>query len=489
MLKRLISFFTGSKSAPSSSADSTSSSVAGRDVSARPRTRSRRRGPRPDQAELALGDGAPATVTRNSPAPPSAHPTAAPRPSAPPRVESQAARIRMAPPAPAPARTALATSGEKPPHFVLIDTPAGLAPLYAALDRVDEVAMDTEADNMFHYRTRVCLLQFLVDGEVYLVDLMTPLPLDPLWERLATKHLVMHGSDFDIRLLHELCRFRPRSLFDTMLAAQLLNRPRVGLGALLEQHFGLQLDKSGQKANWSKRPLTPKLLDYAALDVWHLPALRDLLTRELAALDRLDWLDQQCRRQIESGLTGFPRDEETAWRVGPSDRLRGRGLAVLHAVWHWREHWAEELDTPPFKVCSNDILSQIAQAAEQGDSIEAIVATTNLGKRQPRLAPSLTAALREGFSRDPATLPRRPRAERIHLSQAEIERQDRIKAHRDQIAAKLNLDPTLIAPRSTLVTLCREPRRLDDILLPWQADLLRISPDFASVDVSTSAGG
>jgi ribonuclease D len=383
----------------------------------------------------------------------------------------------MAPAAPAPVRIASATSGERPPHFTLIDTPAGLAPLYAALDRVDEVAMDTEADNMFHYRTRVCLLQFLVDGEVYLVDLMTPLPLDPLWQRLAEKHLIMHGSDFDIRLLHDLCRFRPRSLFDTMLAAQLLNRPRVGLGALLEQHFGLQLDKSGQKANWSKRPLTPKLLDYAALDVWHLPALRDLLTRELAVLNRLEWLDQQCRRQIESGLTGFPRDEETAWRVGPADRLRGRGLSVLHAIWHWRERWAEDLDTPPFKVCNNDLLVNIALAIEQGDSAESVLAQVNLGKRQPRLAPSLAAAIREGLGRDPTTLPRRPRAERIHLTQAEIERQDRLKAHRDAAAFRVGLDPTLIAPRSTLVTLCRDPASLDHILLPWQADLLRDSPD------------
>jgi ribonuclease D len=262
-----------------------------------------------------------------------------------------------------------------------------------------------------------------------------------------------------------------------MLSAQLLNRPRVGLGALLEQHFGLQLDKSGQKANWSKRPLTPKLLDYAALDVWHLPALRDLLTRELAVLNRLEWLDQQCRRQIESGLTGFPRDEETAWRVGPADRLRGRGLSVLHAIWHWRERWAEDLDTPPFKVCNNDLLVNIALAIEQGDSAESVLAQVNLGKRQPRLAPSLAAAIREGLGRDPTTLPRRPRAERIHLTQAEIERQDRLKAHRDAAAVRVGLDPTLIAPRSTLVTLCRDPASLDHILLPWQADLLRDAPD------------
>ncbi len=462
MLKRLLSLFSRPDSAADSGNPATPPESAKPRSGRRPRSRNRRRAP-DDPAQLTLDETA-APATR-----PPAIPPAAPAPARP--------RATMAPPAPAPVRTASATSGERPPRFTLIDTPAGLAPLYTALDRVDEVAMDTEADNMFHYRTRVCLLQFLVDGEVYLVDLMTPLPLDPLWQRLAEKHLIMHGSDFDIRLLHDLCRFRPRSLFDTMLAAQLLNRPRVGLGALLEQHFGLQLDKSGQKANWSKRPLTPKLLDYAALDVWHLPALRDLLTRELAVLDRLDWLDQQCRRQIESGLTGFPRDEETAWRVGPADRLRGRGLSVLHAVWHWRERWAEDLDTPPFKVCNNDLLVNIALAIEEGDSAESVLAQVNLGKRQPRLAPSLAAALREGLGRDPATLPRRPRAERIHLSQAEIERQDRLKAHRDAAAVRVGLDPTLIAPRSTLVTLCRDPASLDHILLPWQADLLRDSPD------------
>jgi len=475
MLKRLLSLFSRPDSAADTGEASPPPESAKPRSGRRPRARNRCQD-QDDPAQLTLGE---------TPAPLVPAPRHPPRPSA--TTAPERARAAMAPAAPAPVRIASATSGERPPHFTLIDTPAGLAPLYAALDRVDEVAMDTEADNMFHYRTRVCLLQFLVDGEVYLVDLMTPLPLDPLWQRLAEKHLIMHGSDFDIRLLHDLCRFRPRSLFDTMLAAQLLNRPRVGLGALLEQHFGLQLDKSGQKANWSKRPLTPKLLDYAALDVWHLPALRDLLTRELAVLNRLEWLDQQCRRQIESGLTGFPRDEETAWRVGPADRLRGRGLSVLHAIWHWRERWAEDLDTPPFKVCNNDLLVNIALAIEQGDSAESVLAQVNLGKRQPRLAPSLAAAIREGLGRDPTTLPRRPRAERIHLTQAEIERQDRLKAHRDAAAVRVGLDPTLIAPRSTLVTLCRDPASLDHILLPWQADLLRDSPDLQITQLAAPA--
>jgi ribonuclease D len=367
----------------------------------------------------------------------------------------------------------------RPPAYQLLDQPGSLAPLLAAIERVDEVALDTEADNMFHYKTRVCLLQFLVDGEVYLVDVLAPgLKLDPLWKVLAEKHLVMHGSDFDLRLLHDLCRFRPRSLFDTMLAAQLLGLARIGLASLLEQHFAVALDKEGQKANWSKRPLTPKLLNYAALDVWHLPALRDILKRELKKLGRLEWLEQQCRAQIAAGFEGFAPPTEHDWRIGRSERLRGPGLSVLHAVWHWREAQAQRLDTPPFKVCGNALLLKIAEAAEAGEAEQAILGSVHLGKRHERIFPSLAAAVRAGLARDPKTLPRRPGRDPNHVSltQAEIEFQDRIKADRDRIAQKLEIEPTLIANRSQLAQIARYPQKLDELLLPWQADLLRAEP-------------
>lgn len=366
----------------------------------------------------------------------------------------------------------------RPPVYQLIDQPGQLTPLLEALRHVDEVSLDTEADNMFHYRTRVCLLQFLVGKDIFLVDVLAPMPLQPLWELLAGKHLIMHGSDFDLRLLHNLCGFRPRSIFDTMLAAQLINRPRIGLAALLEDHFGVKLSKESQKANWSKRPLTQKMLDYAALDVFHLPALRDILTRELVKLGRLDWLHQQCRAQIDSGGTGFAPPDENDWRIGRSERLRGPGLGVLHAVWHWREQTAQRLDVPPFKVCSTDLLLKIATAAEEGDAEAAILAKVHLGRRHDRLAPSLAAAVRAGLARDPKTLPRRRGRDPNHvaLSHTEIERLDRIKEDRDRVAAKLQLEPTLIANRSQLAQIARAPHRLDELLLPWQAQLLRELP-------------
>jgi ribonuclease D len=366
----------------------------------------------------------------------------------------------------------------RPPVYTLIDQPGQLPALLAALDRVDEVSLDTEADNMFHYRTRVCLLQFLVGKDIFLVDALAPLPLDGLWSRLKEKHLVMHGSDFDLRLLHDFCRFRPKSIFDTMLAAQLINRPRIGLASLLEDNFGVKLSKESQKANWSKRPLTQKMLDYAALDVFHLPALRDILTRELVKLKRMDWLEQQCRAQIESGSIGFAPPDENDWRIGRSERLRGAGLGVLHAIWHWREQTAQRLDVPPFKVCSSDLLLKIAHAAEEGQTAEAIIAQVNLGRRHDRLAASLAAAVSAGLARDPKTLPRRRGRDSNHvaLTQSEVERLDRIKDDRDRVAAKLQLEPTLIANRAQLAQIARAPARVTELLLPWQAGLLLDEP-------------
>jgi ribonuclease D len=363
------------------------------------------------------------------------------------------------------------------PSYRLIDRPGQLAPLLAALAPMKDAFLDTEADNMNCYRTRLCLLQFLAGGEVFLVDALAPgLDLQPLWEILAEKHLVMHGSDFDLRLLHDLCGFRARGLFDTMLAAQLLNRPRTGLAALLEEHYGVTLDKASQRANWSRRPLTSRLLDYAALDVWHLPALRDLLADELRTLGRLDWLDQQCRRQIEAALTGFPGTDEHSWRVGRSERLRSVGLSVLHAVWHWREEWARKLDTPPFKVCHNDVLVALAFAAEEGATAEAVVGRVNLGKRHDRLAPSLATTVRTALGRDPQSLPRRPRVVRQSLTTEQIARQDALRAGRDRRATQLGLEPTLIATRAQLTELACRPGNIDEICLPWQASILRDDP-------------
>lgn len=376
---------------------------------------------------------------------------------------------------------------EEQESYTLIDRPDGLGPVLAAVDRTAEVAIDTEADNLFRYRTKVCLLQVHADGRTFLVDLLAGIPLEPLWERLRSRHLIMHGSDYDLRLLVEEYGFVASSLFDTMLAAQLLNRPRIGLASLLQEHFGVTLAKEGQKANWSKRPIAAKLLDYAARDVVFLPRLRDLLTAELERLGRIEWLKQKCDWQIRSALSGFPKAGDHGWRIGRSETLGPRGQAVLFDLWHWREVQAERLDVPPFKVVGNELLLRLATAADEGDSAAAFEAL-RLGKRE-RLRPTLLKALQAGLRRDPESLPRRRSAfpERQPLSAEELDRQEKIRAQRDAAAQRLDLDPTLIASRAQLAQLAREPEKLGEHLLPWQAELLQDCSAFAPPPANASA--
>ncbi|WP_438480729.1 ribonuclease D [Oleiharenicola lentus] len=365
-------------------------------------------------------------------------------------------------------------------HYQFINQPAQLQPLYAALDRCSEIALDTEADNLFRYRTQVCLLQIMACDEIYLVDLLADLTLAPLWERLSAKPLIMHGSDFDLRLLWELCEFKPHSIFDTMFAAQLLAIPRFGLAALLEQNFGVKLDKDHQKANWSQRPLDKAMLDYAAMDVYYLPRLRDILRDELTRLGRVEWMAQKCQWQIEVARDGFAEADENAWRIGGSEKLRGRGLSVLHALWYWRESWAEKINTPPFKVVGNEMLMRMVWAAEEGRPADEVL-RINLGRRHDRLFPSLAEAVNQAYGTDPQTLPRRERRREFNpMTPDELARQDRIKADRDRLAQTLKLDPTLIATRSQLVLIARQPASIDDVLLPWQATLLKAEPSLRS---------
>lgn len=339
----------------------------------------------------------------------------------------------------------------------------------------DPVALDTEADNLHHYDTRVCLLQVRAGGETVLIDPLAGISLAGLFEVLAGKSLIMHGSDFDLRLLKELADFRPVRLFDTMLAAQYLGLERIGLAALLEANFGVAIPKDSQKSDWSRRPLTAKMLHYAATDVLYLEELKKRLSARLETLGRLRWVEEKCRWQIEVAQSGFPRPSENAWRVGASDTLGPRGQAVLYETWHWREAQARRMDRPPFKVIGNDYLVRLARAAQEGRlEEEAEGLPRGLKKRYEN---GMREVLLRGMERDPASLPKRPpRGPSRPLSTQELKLHEVLKKHRNREAQRLGIDPTLLASRTQLAQIARHPAELEAVLLPWQVELFLTCP-------------
>ncbi|MBC2606978.1 ribonuclease D [Pelagicoccus albus] len=355
--------------------------------------------------------------------------------------------------------------------FIYVDKQTDLERLCDHLEGETEVALDSEADNLHHFETKLCLLQLRFDETIYLLDVTADLDLERFWKILSGLHLIMHGSDFDLRLFEEFCGFEAKSLFDSMLASQLLGIKRIGLAALLEENFGVRIPKDSQKSDWSQRPLTPKMLKYAATDVLYLHELRDKLMARIRELSREEWLNQRCANQIRIAKSGFPRNDENSWRISRSDRLDERGQAAVYELWHWRQNLAKRLDRPPFKVLGNDYIIALAEGVSEGNW-EFVFEGLPQGI-QRRARQGLKDALKLGASRDVSTLPQRPpRPERrAPLSQQELDRQDAIKSFRDKLSTTLSIDPTLIATRSQVAQVARDPSDLDGFL-NWQKELL-----------------
>src|SRR5260370_3384200 len=144
----------------------------------------------------------------------------------------------------------------------LITTAAQLKELLDQIKSVERVAVDTEADSLHCYHEKLCLLQISVPEKDVLVDPLANVDLASLREALEKKEIVLHGADFDLRLLRRSLNFKARKIFDTVIAARLLGIREFSLAALVERFFGVTLTKGSQKANWARRPLPSRMVEY-----------------------------------------------------------------------------------------------------------------------------------------------------------------------------------------------------------------------------------
>ena len=180
----------------------------------------------------------------------------------------------------------------------MIDTERKIEAFLPVLRAATWVAVDTEADSLHAYPEKVCLIQISTVSGDRLIDPLAGLNLDPLLEALSGHELIMHGADYDLRLLRKHHEFVPSAIFDTMLAARLLGLRQFGLGHLVEKYLGIKLEKGAQKANWAMRPLTERMERYARNDTHYLKPVADQLKAELQTKDRLAWQQESCAQLI-----------------------------------------------------------------------------------------------------------------------------------------------------------------------------------------------
>ena len=370
---------------------------------------------------------------------------------------------------------------EKKKSHIYVDTKTSIKELITRAKQSSRIALDIEADSLHHYFEKVCLIQLKVGSASYIVDPLAGIDLTGLLKVLADKPLILHGGDYDLRMLREQYAFKPNSeVFDTMLAAQLLGYERYGLVAVVQKLFGITLSKAGQKSNWSKRPLTQAQLRYAGEDTNYLESLADKLKSELKRLGREDWHRQCCEfmvRSTDSGKT--TKNNKDKWRIRGSSKLIPRQLTFVKEIWNWREKQAQIADRPPFKVMLNSLIMQLALWADSNPNTP-LENGPKLPRncRNKRLA-MLKNAIRKAANMDETESPgQRQSVPYKPLDPKTMEMIEALRRECSSIADRLKIDPSLLAPRASLTTIVyKKLRSLNEIiksgsLMPWQAELI-----------------
>jgi ribonuclease D len=245
---------------------------------------------------------------------------------------------------------------------IVIQNPAELLKLVKKLSTAQYIAIDTEANSFYAYFERICLIQISTAEDDYILDPLQLEDLQPLGEILNNPDIekVFHAAVNDVLGLKRDFRFAFRNLFDTAEAAKLLGYTQLGLAKLLQEHFGVILNKKWQRHNWGKRPLEEEQLDYARMDTHYLIDLRHRLAEGLKARELWDAARESFARASEQEAQTKTFRPESFIQINGARTLDPTGKRILKALYLYREHEARRRNRAPFRVLSNDTLLRIA---------------------------------------------------------------------------------------------------------------------------------
>lgn len=348
----------------------------------------------------------------------------------------------------------------------MIDTDQKLTAFLPQLRAADWIALDTEADSLHAYPEKLCLVQISLAEADELLDPLAGMDLAPVLEALSLQEIIMHGADYDLRLLRKSRGFVPTAIFDTMLASRLLGCREFGLNNLVGKYLGVPLEKGPQKANWARRPLTPRMEVYARNDTHYLKPLSDILKNQLREKGRLAWHQETCARLIADCAQLRTADPNLVWRVKGSHQLRPAALSVLQEIWRWREAEATAANKPPYFILPPETMVALAAASTESRPLKELFPR----HFSPRRRQGVLQAINDGLAA--VKFPGMLRARLHRQTEAEKRRLHELEKHRDRRASELGIDPTLIASRATLLDLAKDGAAHQADLMKWQQELL-----------------
>ena len=352
--------------------------------------------------------------------------------------------------------------------FEIIDRLSDLEALARDLQREDVIGVDTEADSFYHYFDKTCLVQISTKKHCYLVDPLAlggPAELAPLGPVFASPKVrkIFHAAEYDIFVLKRDCGFRFANLFDTMVSAQLLGYPSIGLAALIEHHFGISVPKDEQRSDWSRRPLSDKQLKYAAGDVLYLIKLAQKLEKALNHAHRLEWAQEEFEALTRREWAEREFDMHGHLRIKGAKKLDERSAAVLRELYLMRDARAREIDRPTFKVLGNRTLLELAETKPRRlADLQGVKGVTDLIVR--RMGKDILQAVKEGRSATKQPAPKAPTNGRKRIDRKTERLVNRLKRWRAARAQELDLDPGVLCPNASLEAIAwKNPQAAGDL--------------------------
>ncbi len=329
-------------------------------------------------------------------------------------------------------------------NYQFIDTLTGLEDFAKSLEEVSSVAVDLEADSMYHFKEKVCLLQMASETASVVIDPMQIKDLSclkPLFSNRKIKK-VFHGADYDVRSLYRDFNININNLFDTQVASMFLGYKETGLNAVLKQKFGVSLDKKYQKKDWSVRPLPKKMIEYAVADAAYLIPLAKMLEKELEKKGRLDWVHEE--NKILSEVRAVSSDDDPLYlRFKGAGKLDRRSLAVLEVLLGFRMNIAEKKDKPLFKVFSNNALMKVA--LKKPVDLPSLKQTEAFSPRQIQMYGNHVIDIVAGALQIPQNeLPLYPRNRAPRVQAPVAARVKALKSWRDSKSQILEIDPGIL---------------------------------------------
>ena len=327
------------------------------------------------------------------------------------------------------------------------------------------IGVDLEADSMYCFKEKICLIQIATAKEAYLVDPFEIKEISSFIKVLENDDVikVFHGADFDIRSLDRDYKAKVKNLFDTEIASRFLGIKERGLAALLKRNFSVDVDKKFQKSNWSKRPLKKEMIEYCVGDVAYLTKLHDIIHQKLVAKGRLSWakeefeIQEQVRYENNHTLPLFIKFKGAG-------KIDNRSLAVLENLLQVRLKIALKKDQPLFKIMSNSSL--MAMACEKPVTIDQMMRIRALSPRQADMYGKLCVeAIVTAINLDHKALPSYPRTRRPRKDAKVQERIERLKKMREKLSHSIGIEPGFLLNNAMIGSIAfKNPVTSEDLL-------------------------